>query len=89
VVLPTSSALVCFRERLQYACAAADYVFQVPYESDWLYYIGLVFFFFNLCLFVTNCILITVRFRLVPGSFVQSFLDQTESLFIPAVVSPL
>ncbi|KAK6070963.1 c4-dicarboxylate transporter malic acid transporter [Seiridium cupressi] len=59
---------------------------QIPFRSDWLYYIGLVFFLFNLCLFLLNCILITIRFCLVPGSFVHSFLDQTESLFIPAVI---
>ncbi|KAI0133302.1 voltage-dependent anion channel-domain-containing protein [Hypoxylon sp. NC0597] len=57
-----------------------------PYRADWLWYIGLIFFLFNICLFVTNCILITMRFIMVPGSFMHSFLDQMESLFIPAVV---
>ncbi|KAI1402001.1 voltage-dependent anion channel-domain-containing protein [Hypoxylon fuscum] len=57
-----------------------------PYRADWLWCIGLIFFLFNLCLFVMNCVLITMRFVMVPGSFVHSFLDQTESLFIPAVV---
>lgn len=60
---------------------------QVPFRSDWLYYIGLVFFLFNICLFLMNCILISMRFSMVPGSFIHSFHDQTESLFIPAVVS--
>ncbi|KAI0095614.1 voltage-dependent anion channel-domain-containing protein [Daldinia grandis] len=58
-----------------------------PYRADWLWYIGLVFFLFNLCLFIMNCILITMRFVMVPGSCLHSFLDQMESLFIPAVVS--
>lgn len=62
--------------------------YTVPFRSDWLYYIGLVFFLFNLCLFLANCICITLRFRMVPGSLTHSFNDQTESLFIPAVVSP-
>ncbi|KAI1652011.1 voltage-dependent anion channel-domain-containing protein [Daldinia loculata] len=57
-----------------------------PYRADWLWYIGLVFFLFNLCLFVMNCVLITMRFVMVPGSCLHSFLDQMESLFIPAVV---
>ncbi|KAI8959564.1 voltage-dependent anion channel [Daldinia sp. FL1419] len=57
------------------------------YRADWLWYIGLFFFLFNLCLFVMNCVLITMRFVMVPGSFLHSFLDQMESLFIPAVVS--
>ncbi|RYP92327.1 hypothetical protein DL770_001529 [Monosporascus sp. CRB-9-2] len=57
----------------------------VAYEASWLYYIGLVFFLFNMSLFVMNCILITMRFKMVPGSFTHSFTDQVESLFIPAV----
>ncbi|KAL7623659.1 hypothetical protein AAE478_005211 [Parahypoxylon ruwenzoriense] len=56
------------------------------YHADWLWYIGLIFFLFNMCLFIMNCILITMRFAMVPGSFMHSFLDQVESLFIPAVV---
>ncbi|KAI1471008.1 voltage-dependent anion channel-domain-containing protein [Daldinia caldariorum] len=61
------------------------YSIWTPYRADWLWYIGLVFFFFNICLFIMNCVLITMRFVMVPGSFLHSFLDQTESLFIPAV----
>ncbi|KAI2610416.1 voltage-dependent anion channel-domain-containing protein [Hypoxylon sp. NC1633] len=57
-----------------------------PYRSGWLWYIGLFFFLFNLILFLVNCILISMRFVMVPGSFVRSFFDQVESLFIPAVV---
>lgn len=62
------------------------YSIWVPYQADWLWYIGLVFFLFNICLFVMNCVLITMRFIMVPGSFMHSFLDQMESLFIPSVV---
>ncbi|XXG96293.1 Protein phosphatase 2C 6 [Hypoxylon texense] len=58
-----------------------------PYRAEWLWYIGLIFFLFNLCLFFMNCVLITMRFVMVPGSFMSSFLDQMESLFIPAVPS--
>lgn len=64
----------------------ANVLHSIPFRSDWLYYIGLVFFLFNLCLFLVNCICITLRFRMVPGSFTHSFNDQTESLFIPAVM---
>ncbi|KAK7753842.1 hypothetical protein SLS62_004208 [Diatrype stigma] len=56
------------------------------YGASWLYYLGLFFFLFNLCLFIMNCILIAMRFWMVPGSFYHSFRDQVESLFIPAVV---
>lgn len=46
-----------------------------------------MFFFFNICLFITNTCLLVARFRLRPGSFRNSFIDQVESLFIPAFVS--
>ncbi|KAI1635464.1 voltage-dependent anion channel [Biscogniauxia mediterranea] len=57
-----------------------------PYQAGWLWYIGLVFFLFNICLFILNCVFIAMRFYMVPGSFMHSFLDQVESLFIPSVV---
>ena len=41
----------------------------------------------NLILFIMNCVFITMRFRMKPGSFTRSFTDQVESLFIPAFVS--
>ncbi|KAI0885031.1 voltage-dependent anion channel-domain-containing protein [Annulohypoxylon maeteangense] len=62
------------------------YSIWTPYQADWLWYIGLIFFLFNVCLFIMNCVLITMRFIMVPGSFMHSFLDQMESLFIPSVV---
>ncbi|CAJ2511965.1 Uu.00g075900.m01.CDS01 [Anthostomella pinea] len=62
------------------------YTISNVYKAEWLWYIGLVFFILNLVLFVMSCILIAMRFAMVPGSFMHSFLDQMESLFIPAVV---
>jgi hypothetical protein len=53
----------------------------------WLDVLGIAFFLLNLFLFVMNCVLITMRFHLRPGTFLNSFTDQLESLFIPAVVS--
>ncbi|KAK0705298.1 voltage-dependent anion channel [Lasiosphaeris hirsuta] len=64
----------------------ANVLYSLPYRSRWLTVIGLAFFFFNICLFVMNCILLTLRFRFRPGSFMQSFTDQFESLFISAFV---
>jgi tellurite resistance protein TehA-like permease len=58
----------------------------VPYKVSWIDHIGLAFFFFNLCLFVMNIILISMRFYLRPGSFTNSFTDQMESLFISSCV---
>ncbi|KAJ1338427.1 Voltage-dependent anion channel [Microdochium nivale] len=56
------------------------------YQANWLYNVGLVFYLFNLSLFVMNCVFISMRFSMTPGSFVQSFTDQLESLFIPSFV---
>lgn len=62
---------------------------EVPWQSDWLYNIGVFFMILNLLLFVLNCIMITLRFSFYPGSFHASFTSQSESLFIPASVSSL
>lgn len=59
----------------------------VPFQAQWLYVIGIIFFFFNMCLFATISVLLLMRFRLRPGSFIHSFTDQVEALFIPASVS--
>jgi len=59
----------------------------VPFRSQWLTIVGLVFFFLNIVLFIINCIVISLRFHWRPGSFVHSFKDQFESLFIPSFVS--
>jgi tellurite resistance protein TehA-like permease len=59
----------------------------VPYKSQWLTGVGLAFFFLNICLFVMNCVLISLRFYWRPGTFIESFTDQFESLFISAIVS--
>ncbi|KAK3320840.1 voltage-dependent anion channel-domain-containing protein [Cercophora scortea] len=64
----------------------ANLLYSIPYRSQWLTGLGLAFFFLNMCLFVMNCVLITLRFRWRPGSLVNSFTDQLESLFVPAVI---
>ncbi|KAL2185170.1 C4-dicarboxylate transporter/malic acid transport protein [Thermothelomyces heterothallicus CBS 203.75] len=56
-------------------------------RSQWLTGIGLGFFFLNLCLFVMNCILISLRFYLRPGSLVDSFTDQFESLIATILIT--
>src|SRR5271168_4639795 len=65
----------------------AEQIHEVPYRSDWLYDIGLGFVFLNIVLFVTNCVMIGLRFRLNRGSFQASFGNQRECLFVPASVS--
>ncbi|KAK3696411.1 hypothetical protein LTR37_017982 [Vermiconidia calcicola] len=56
----------------------------VPYRFPGLYSIGCTFFLFNICLFIFNITMISLRFRYYPSTFVASFLHPTESLFVPA-----
>ncbi|KAJ2895501.1 hypothetical protein MKZ38_006404 [Zalerion maritima] len=64
----------------------ANLLHSIPYRSEWLRVSGVCFYLFNLLLFITNCVLITMRFWMRKGSFVGSFTDQVESLFIPSFV---
>lgn len=64
----------------------ANVLASIPYKTRWLDIVGLVFFFFNLVLFLTICTMIGFRFHYRPGSFISTFTDQVESLFIPATV---
>ncbi|KAK3724195.1 hypothetical protein LTR37_001320 [Vermiconidia calcicola] len=56
----------------------------VPYRFPGLYSIGCIFFLFNICLFIFNITMISLRFRYYPSTFVASILHPTESLFVPA-----
>ena len=62
----------------------ANVIHSLPYRASWVTGIGVFFFLLNVSLFLLHCILIAARFYLRPGSFVRSFTDQVESLFIPA-----
>lgn len=59
----------------------------VGYTSAWVNGFGLFFYLLNIVLFLNNCVCISVRFHLMRGSFIKSFTDQFECLFIPAFVS--
>ena len=58
----------------------------VFYNPAWVTAIGTFFFILNIVLFLLNCTLLSWRFIIRPGSFLNSFTDQVESLFIPAFV---
>ncbi|CAJ0551778.1 Ff.00g057570.m01.CDS01 [Fusarium sp. VM40] len=62
----------------------ANILHSLKWEAPWIRGIGLFFFMLNLTLFLINLVLICTRFHLRPGSFVNSFTDQVESLFISA-----
>ncbi|QYT01349.1 hypothetical protein H0G86_008392 [Trichoderma simmonsii] len=54
------------------------------YQAEWVNSFGVFFCLLNIVLFLTNCVLLSMRFYLRPGSLTKSFTDQVESLFIPA-----
>lgn len=54
------------------------------YRGSWITIVGTCFCLLNMALFVMNCILLSCRFYMRPGTFMNSFTDQVESLFIPA-----
>lgn len=60
---------------------------QVVYRPEWVNAFGIFFCLLNIVLFLSNCVLLSMRFYLRPGSLTKSFTDQVESLFIPAFVS--
>jgi hypothetical protein len=60
---------------------------QVVYKAEWVTGFGIFFCLLNIVLFLTNCVLLSMRFYMRPGSLTKSFTDQVESLFIPAFVS--
>jgi len=62
----------------------ADSTFTVPWDFQGRYTIGCVFFLLNICLFIFNIVMISLRFRFHPSTFLSSILHPTESLFIPA-----
>lgn len=62
---------------------------QVVYRPEWVTGFGIFFCLLNIVLFLTNCVFLSMRFYLRPGSLTKSFTDQVESLFIPAFVSLL
>ncbi|KAK7977972.1 hypothetical protein PG996_004019 [Apiospora saccharicola] len=64
----------------------ANVIHTLPYDAEWLHYVGLAFMMINICFFLGNCALAIMRFTFSPGAFIHSFTDQMECLFIPAVV---
>lgn len=58
----------------------------VPFKFYGLNAIGNIFLLLTVLLFITCSLLITLRFISRPGSFRHSFLEPSESLFIPASV---
>ncbi|KAH6891154.1 voltage-dependent anion channel-domain-containing protein [Thelonectria olida] len=64
----------------------ANIMHGLKWHTSWIRGIGLFFFLLNIILFIANCVLLYMRFRLRPGTFIRSFTDQVESLFIPSFI---
>ncbi|RAK98018.1 putative C4-dicarboxylate transporter/malic acid transport protein [Aspergillus ibericus CBS 121593] len=62
----------------------ANVLYFVPYRFRGLDTIGVIFFLFNLVLYVLIWCLLIARFYFYPYTFKASFLHPTESLFVPA-----
>jgi tellurite resistance protein TehA-like permease len=84
-------------EELQMLCTTVSRSFQfewraadtltlvaVPWDFQGRYSIGCFFFILNIVLFVMNVVMICLRFKFHPSTFMSSILHPTESLFIPA-----
>ena len=58
----------------------------VPFRFRGLETIGVIFFLFNMILFVVNIFLISLRFYCYPETLMASFMHPSERLFVPASV---
>ncbi|KAI4113984.1 MAG: hypothetical protein LQ345_005146 [Seirophora villosa] len=64
----------------------ANVLYTVPFRFRGLYAIGVIFFLFNLLLFIINVTMISLRFYTHPGTFRASYMHPTERLFLPSAV---
>ncbi|KAL8797897.1 MAG: hypothetical protein Q9182_007139 [Xanthomendoza sp. 2 TL-2023] len=64
----------------------ANVLYSVPYRFPGLETIGVVFFLFNIFLFMVNVSMISLRFYTFPETFRASYMHPTERLFLPASV---
>ena len=58
----------------------------VPFRFKGLETIGILFFLFNILLFIINIVMISLRFYTYPETFKASFMHPSERLFMPAAV---
>ncbi|KAF2718140.1 hypothetical protein K431DRAFT_275313 [Polychaeton citri CBS 116435] len=67
----------------------ANLLWAVPYRFHGLFAIGCFFFILNICLFVFNVTMISLRFYIFKGTFRSSIVHPTECLFVPASIISL
>ncbi|KAL7937510.1 voltage-dependent anion channel domain-containing protein [Trichoderma chlorosporum] len=57
------------------------------YQAEWVTGFGVFFCLLNIVLFLINCVLLSMRFYLRPGSLTKSFTDQVESLIAVILIN--
>ncbi|KAL9597338.1 MAG: hypothetical protein Q9219_005204 [cf. Caloplaca sp. 3 TL-2023] len=62
----------------------ANVLYTVPFRFRGLDTIGVIFFLFNMALFVLNVSMISLRFYTFPETFRASYMHPSERLFLPA-----
>lgn len=67
--------------------ALADWILPiVPFRFRGLETIGVIFFLFNIILFLINVFMMSLRFYTFPETFRASYMHPSERLFLPASV---
>ncbi|KAK0386468.1 hypothetical protein NLU13_6303 [Sarocladium strictum] len=56
----------------------ANVLHSLQYSTSWIRGVGVFFCILNITLFLTNCVMLSLRFYLRPGSFTNSFTDQVD-----------
>lgn len=60
-------------------------LYSIPWKADWLYYLSLIFFILNVCLFLAAFTISTLRYSIWPEIWVVMIEDATNSLFLGTV----
>lgn len=61
---------------------AANILHTIPWQADWLYYLSIVFFVLNVCLFTAAMIISILRYTIWPEIWTVMIHDPTNSLFL-------
>lgn len=78
------SCTIVSRDAPVECCMSKLTIHAVPWDFRGRYTIGCFFFLFNIALFLMNVLMMSLRFKFHPSTFLSSILHPTESLFIPA-----
>lgn len=57
-------------------------LYSIPFQTDWLYWLSVVFFILNLCIFMAATVISLLRYTLYPEIWTVMIQDPTNSLFL-------